>query len=196
MEGPLIDGIRHAISSRVDLGLARLTFGVIYVVAIALGLVTATQLTGVRIPVADSGLLLSIGIDAAFSALTMVGYVFLFTVRTRLWWARVICGLFKPYAEDASYASWVEYCKRNIAWIDGRGSCGGNNPRRFGIPPTTVVLPGVVALVPGSYAFRAIVASLQIVSEAGDSSWRRTRRDGLPAVRGCNHETSRVSEDA
>jgi uncharacterized membrane protein YjjB (DUF3815 family) len=32
------------------------------------------------------------------------------------------------------------------------------------------VFPGVVALVPGSYAFRAIVASLQIVQETGNSS--------------------------
>ena len=42
--------------------------------------------------------------------------------------------------------------------------------RRYGTPPATVAFPGVVALVPGSYAFRAIVASLQIVKECGHSS--------------------------
>jgi uncharacterized membrane protein YjjB (DUF3815 family) len=42
--------------------------------------------------------------------------------------------------------------------------------RRFGAPPTTFAFPGVVAMIPGSYAFRAVVASLQIMNSADASS--------------------------
>jgi uncharacterized membrane protein YjjB (DUF3815 family) len=41
--------------------------------------------------------------------------------------------------------------------------------RYFKAPPATFAFPGVVALVPGSYAFRAVIGSLQVM-QAGSSA--------------------------
>jgi len=167
---PLINGIRDAISNHMDLALARLAFGVVLVVAIALGLVAATRLTGVGIPVAGSGPLLSVGMDAAFSALTTVGYVFLFNVRTRLCWACVICGLCSHTLRTFLMHAGLDIVSGTLLGSMAAGLLAVIFARRYGTPPATVAFPGVVALVPGSYAFRAIVASLQIVKECGHSS--------------------------
>jgi len=167
---PLINGIRDTISNRVDLGLARLAFGVVFVIAITLGLVAATRITGVGIPVSGSGPLLSVGMDAAFSAFTTVGYIFLFNVRTRLSWACVLCGLCSHTLRTLLMHGGLDIATGTLLGSMAAGFLAVIFARRFGTPPATVAFPGVVALVPGSYAFRAIVASLQIVKEAGTTS--------------------------
>jgi len=167
---PLINGIRDAIGNRMDLGLARLAFGVVFVIAITFGLVTATRVTGVGIPVTGSAPLLSVGMDAAFSAFTTVGYIFLFNVRTRLWWACVICGLCSHTLRTILLHIGLDIATGTLLGSMAAGFLAVIFARKFGTPPATVAFPGVVALVPGSYAFRAIVASLQIVKEAGNSS--------------------------
>jgi uncharacterized membrane protein YjjP (DUF1212 family) len=167
---PLINGIRDAISNRMDLSLARLAFGLLYVVAIACGLVVATRLTGVRIPVADAAPLLPVGLDAVFSALATVGYVFLFNVRSRLWWACVLCGLCSHTLRTVLMHLGLDIVSGTLVGSMAAGVLAVLFARKFGTPPATVAFPGVVALVPGSYAFRAIVAILQIMKDGGNSS--------------------------
>jgi uncharacterized membrane protein YjjP (DUF1212 family) len=167
---PLINGIRDAISNRMDLAVARLAFGVVFVIAITLGLLTATRIIGVGIPVSGAVPLLPVGMDAAFSAFTTVGYIFLFNVRTRLWWACVVCGLCSHTLRTLLMHSGLDIASGTLLGSMAAGFLAVMFARRFGTPPATVAFPGVVALVPGSYAFRAILASLQIVKEAGNSS--------------------------
>jgi hypothetical protein len=93
-----------------------------FVVAIALGLLTATRLTGVGIPVSGVRPLLSVCMDAAFSALTTVGYIFLFNVRTRLWWACAICGL-------CSHT--LRTLLMHLDWISPAEHCSDQWPQEF-----------------------------------------------------------------
>jgi uncharacterized membrane protein YjjB (DUF3815 family) len=40
----------------------------------------------------------------------------------------------------------------------------------FEVPPTTFAFPGVVAMVPGSYAFRAVLGCLEVMQTGGSAS--------------------------
>ena len=166
---PLINGIRDAISNHMDLSLARLSFAVLFVVAITFGLFAATAVTGVGIPVSGAAPLLPVAEDAIFSTITTIGYVFLFNVRTRLSWACMLCGLCSHTLRTILMHFGLDIVSGTLIGSMAAGVLAVVFARNFRVPPATLAFPGVVALVPGSYAFRAVIASLQIMKAAGSS---------------------------
>ncbi len=166
---PLINGIRDAINNNLGLSLARLISALLVVTAIALGLIAATKLTRIEIPVSGPTPLLPIGEDAAFSALATVGYVFLFNVTARVAWACVICGLCSHALRTALMHLGLDIISGTLVGSMAAGILAYVFARGFRAPPATFAFPGVVAMVPGSYAFRAIIASLEIVRLGGAS---------------------------
>ncbi|WP_260737661.1 threonine/serine exporter family protein [Tunturiibacter lichenicola] len=160
---PLINGIRDAIDNNMTLSLSRLSFAVLVVVAIALGLFTATVVTGVGIPISGPTPLLPIAEDAAFSALTTIGYVFLFNVTASAAWACIICGVCCHALRTALLHLGLDIISGTVLSSLVAGLLAHIFARRFRTPPTTFAFPGVVALVPGSYAFRAFIGCLQIL---------------------------------
>jgi uncharacterized membrane protein YjjP (DUF1212 family) len=167
---PLINGIRDAISNHMDLSLARLAFAVLVVAAIAFGLFAAMVVTGIGIPVAGTTPLLPILEDAVFSIITTVGYVFLFNVKARFSWACLICGLCSHTLRTILMHLGLDVVSGTLIGSMAAGTLAVVFAKGFGIPPATLAFPGVVALVPGSYAFRAVIASLQILKAGGSSS--------------------------
>jgi uncharacterized membrane protein YjjP (DUF1212 family) len=164
---PLINGIRDAIDNNMVLGLARLSFAILTVVAIALGLFAATIVTGVGIPISGPTPLLPIAEDAAFSALTTIGYVFLFNVTASAAWACIVCGVCCHALRTALLHCGLDIISGTLISSLVAGFLAHIFARRFRTPPTTFAFPGVVALVPGSYAFRAVIGGLHIL-RAGD----------------------------
>jgi uncharacterized membrane protein YjjP (DUF1212 family) len=166
---PLINSIRDAINNNMVLSLARLSFALLVVVAIALGLIAATAITGVGIPVWGPTALLPILEDAVFSALTTIGYVFLFNVPLRFAWACVLCAVC-CHALRTTLMHWGldivsgTLISSMVAGLLARIFFGA-----FQTPPTTFAFPSVVALVPGSYAFRAVIGGIQILRAAGNT---------------------------
>ncbi len=72
---------------------AKLTFVGLVILGIALGLFTAAVITGADIPLTTSATISSISEDAVYSAITTLGFVFFFNVRTRVVWACAIFGI-------------------------------------------------------------------------------------------------------
>lgn len=167
---PLINSIRDAINNNMVLSLARLSFALLVVVAIALGLFAATAITGVGIPVWGPTALLPILEDAAFSALTTIGYVFLFNVPLRVAWACVLCGVCCHALRTTLMHLGLDIVSGTLISSMVAGLLARTFSSVFRTPSTTFAFPSVVALVPGSYAFRAVIGGLQILRAAGNTS--------------------------
>ncbi len=167
---PLINSIRDALNNNMVLSLARLSFGLLVVVAIALGLVAATAVTGVSIPVWGPTPLLPIAEDAVFSALTTIGYVFLFNVRARAVWASVVCGVCCHALRTTLLHLGLDIVIGTLISSIVAGTLAHLFAKRFQAPPTTFAFPSVVSLIPGSYAFRLIIGGLQILRTGDHAS--------------------------
>ncbi len=166
---PLINGIWDTIRNHMTLGLSRLGFAGLVVLAIAFGLFVATMITGVRIPIDSPAPVLSVAEDALFSALAAIGYVFLFNVPVRLCWACVICGVCSHTLRTAVEHFGIDIVTATLLGALAVGFLAQAFARWFRAPPAAFAFPGVVAMVPGSYAFRAIIGALQIAQAGADA---------------------------
>jgi uncharacterized membrane protein YjjP (DUF1212 family) len=166
---PLIHGIRDAINNKMDLSLARLGWALLVVTAIAFGLFAATVVTGIEIPISGSAQLLPIPQDMLFSALATIGYVFLFNVSARAAWACIVCGLASHALRTTAMHLGLDIVAGTLIASMVAGFLAVIFARRFRAPASTFAFPGVVAMVPGSYAFRAIIASLHVMHSADAS---------------------------
>jgi uncharacterized membrane protein YjjP (DUF1212 family) len=166
---PLINGIRDAINNKMELSGARLSFAALVVVAIALGLFAAMGITGIGIPLSGLTPLLPIPEDAFFSAVTTIGYVFLFNVAVRDSWACVICGVCCHALRTTLMHLGLDIVSGTLVGSMIAGLLAHLFARYFRTPSVTFAFPSVVALVPGSYAFRMVIGGLQILRDAGSS---------------------------
>jgi uncharacterized membrane protein YjjP (DUF1212 family) len=166
---PLINATCDAIFNNISLSLARLASAVLVVTAIAFGLFAANVLTGIGIPTSAAAPLLPIPQDVLFSALATIGYVFLFNVTWRVAGACIICGLCSHSLRTALMHLGLDIVIGTLIGSMVAGFLAHLFARRFAAPPATFAFPGVVAMVPGSYAFRAVVASLKIMHVADAS---------------------------
>jgi len=160
---PLINGVRDAVNNHINLCLARMAFGAVVVMAIAFGLFGATVATGVGIPVSGPTVELPILADAIFSALAAAGYVFLFNVPVRDAWACILCGMASHTLRTVAIRLGVDIVTGTLLGSLVAGFLAQGFARHFNAPPVTFAFPGVVALVPGSFAFRAVIGSLQVM---------------------------------
>jgi uncharacterized membrane protein YjjP (DUF1212 family) len=160
---PLVNGVQDMIRNHMSVGLDRLGLGVIVTLAIAFGLFVASVLTGSEIPVDAPLKVLSVPEDALFSALAALGFLVLFNVPPPIAWAGLVCGV-------ASHTTRTFCTHLGIDIVVGTlvGALVANFfaqafARRFKAPAVAFAFPGVVAMVPGAYAFRAWVGCVEIV---------------------------------
>ena len=166
---PLVNSVHDMITNHMSLALDRLVLGIAVTLAIAFGLFVAGILTGSHIPVDVASAAISVPEDALFSALAALGYLVLFNVPARIAWAGVICGV-------ASHTTRTLLVHFGIDIVIGTliGALAANFfaqafARQFKAPAVAFAFPGVVAMVPGAYAFRAWVGCVEIV-HAGASA--------------------------
>jgi uncharacterized membrane protein YjjP (DUF1212 family) len=167
---PLINGVQDLIRNHVGVGLARLTFGAMVTVAIAFGLYGAMVLTGVRIPVDAPLITLPVPQDALFSALAAIGFAALFGVPPRIAWACLVCGVASHALRTLLMDAGVQMVAATLLGALAVGFLAQFFARRFQAPAATFAFPGVVAMVPGSFAFRAVVGSLEIAAAGADAA--------------------------
>jgi uncharacterized membrane protein YjjP (DUF1212 family) len=167
---PLINGVQDLIRNHIGTGLARLSFGALVTVAIAFGLYGATVLTGVRIPVESPLLTLPVPVDAFFSALAAVGFAALFGVPPRIAWACLVCGVSSHALRTLLIHAGMPMVAATLVGALAVGFLAQFFARRFEAPAATFAFPGVVAMVPGSFAFRAVVGCLEIAAAGADAA--------------------------
>ncbi len=165
---PLINGVQDMIRNHVTLGISRLGFAAMVVSAIALGLFAATVLTRVQIPVAGAAMVIGPAQDALFSGLAAAGYAVLFSVPARMAWVCVLCGIASHTSRALLFGLGVDLITGTLLGSLAAGVLACLFARRFAAPAAAFAFPGVVALVPGSYAFRAAIGSVAIARGAAD----------------------------
>ena len=166
---PLINGVQDLIRNNLTVGLARLGFGALVTAAIGLGLVAATLATGTAIPVDFASRPVGLGEDVGFAALAALGYALLFGVPPRLAWLCLLCGTLSFSMRALLAQLGVPLAGGTLAGALLVGLLAQFLSRRLDVPAATFAFPGVVAMVPGFYAFRAMVGAMAILS-AGASA--------------------------
>jgi uncharacterized membrane protein YjjP (DUF1212 family) len=159
---PLINGVLDMIENHMTLGISRLGFAGLVTTAIALGLFVATVLSGVTIPVWQPPRTIALPEDVVFSALAALGYAFLFNVPARVAWACVLCGVASHSTRTLCVHLGIDIVGGTLIGALMAGFLAQGFARYFDAPAAAFAFPGVVAMVPGAYAFRAILGSLQI----------------------------------
>ena len=160
---PLVNGVQDMFKNHITQGIARLGLGVLITLAIAFGLFVATVLTGVKIPVEAPMKLLSVPEDALFSALAALGYLFLFNVPGRIAWACIVCGVASHTLRTLCMHLGVDIVSGTLIGALAVGFLAQGFARHFRAPAVAFAFPGVVAMIPGAFAFRVVIGSLQIV---------------------------------
>jgi uncharacterized membrane protein YjjP (DUF1212 family) len=163
---PLINGVQDIIRGHATLGISRLSFAAAVIAAIAMGLFAAMTLTGVQIPVAGPTIVIGAVQDAVFSALAAAGFAVLFGVPARIAWGCVVCGIASHTSRTLLFNAGIDLIAGTFAGSLAAGLLAWMLSRRFRAPQAAFAFPGVVALVPGAYLFRAIIGGLTIARGA------------------------------
>jgi uncharacterized membrane protein YjjB (DUF3815 family) len=167
---PLVNCVQDMIKNHMAIGISRLGLATLITLAIAVGLFAATAVTGVQIPVSEASQLPTLSEDALFSACAAVGYLFLFNVPLRFAWVGVLCGV-------ASHTTRTLCLQHGIGIVEGSlvgalfvGFLAHGFARAFRAPASAFAFPGVVAMIPGAYAFRAVMGYIQIIATGAQAS--------------------------
>ncbi|MBL8528358.1 MAG: threonine/serine exporter family protein [Burkholderiales bacterium] len=113
---------------------------------------------------------LPVRVDALFSALAAVGYAALFGVPPRIAWACLVCGVASHALRTLLMHAGVQMVAATLLGALAVGFLAQIFARRFRAPAATFAFPGVVAMVPGSFAFRAVVGSLEIAAAGANAA--------------------------
>jgi len=167
---PLINSVSDMMNGHVVAGLARLATGSVTIIAIGFGLFLAAAAAGDVLPVSQDPDLLPIAEDFLFAGLAAFGYAMLFNVPMRSAWACVICGMASHGVRTALVTFGMDVAVATLPCAILAGGLARWFSVRLGAPWSTFAFPGVVAMIPGSYAFRAGVGALQIMREGANSS--------------------------
>ena len=167
---PLVNALQDMIKNHMTVGLARLGLGSLITLAITFGLFAAMSLTGAKIPVEAPLRLLPIPEDALFSALAALGYLFLFNVPARIAWACVVCGVASHTARTLCLHLGVDIVSGTLIGALAVGFLAQGFARHFRAPAVAFAFPGVVAMITGAFAFRAVIGCLQIVHTGADAA--------------------------
>jgi uncharacterized membrane protein YjjB (DUF3815 family) len=160
---PLVNALQDMIKNHMTVGLARLGLGGLITLGITFGLFVAMGLTGAKIPVEAPLRLLPIPEDALFSALAALGYLFLFNVPARIAWACVVCGVASHTGRTLCLHLGIDVVSGTLIGALAVGFLAQGFARHFRAPAVAFAFPGVVAMIPGAFAFRAVIGCLQIV---------------------------------
>lgn len=167
---PFINGVLDMIRNHVTIGLSRLAFASIVVLAIGLGIFAATLLTGIGVPVDAKAVTIAVPEDALFSALAGGGYALLFNVPLRMAWACAVCGLVSHSLRTLLFQHGVDLIAGTLLGALAAGVLAQLFARHFRAPAVAMAFPGVVAMIPGAYAFRAIFGTLHIADATANAA--------------------------
>lgn len=161
---PLINGMMDMIRGHVTIGLSRLGFAGLIVLAVAFGLIAAARLTGLAVPVDAPTIVIGVAEDALFSALAGAGYALLFGVPLRMAWACALCAVASHTLRTALFHAGLDLIAGTLLGALAVGVLAQAFARHFRAPAVALAFPGVVAMIPGAYAFRAVLGTLQLAS--------------------------------
>jgi uncharacterized membrane protein YjjP (DUF1212 family) len=160
---PLINGIADLVRGHPAMGVARLAGSIAVVLAIGSGLFLATLLTGTHLPVLEGPGSVGFCEDAIFSGVAAVGYALLFNAPLRAIGLCVVAGVCSHAGRTLIDSLGMDVSAATCACALVAGLLACLFARLTRLPWTVFAFPGVVAMIPGSYAFRAAIGLLLIM---------------------------------
>jgi uncharacterized membrane protein YjjB (DUF3815 family) len=97
-----------------------------------------------------------------FSALAAGGFALLFNVPGRMAWVCAICGVASHTLRTLLVHLGIDLIAGTLIGSVVVGLLAQGFAHHFRAPAVAMAFPGVVAMVPGAYAFRAVFGTLQI----------------------------------
>lgn len=166
---PLINGVRDLVSGHPGNGLARIATGAMTVLVISFALFVAAASAGDSLPVGTGPGSLALGQDVLFAATAALGYALFFNVPWRVLWVCVLCGMAAHGTRTLAQHHGLDLACASLLGAFAAGLVALLAASRFRVPPVAFAFPGIVALIPGSYGFRAGIGGLQLMSLGADS---------------------------
>jgi len=161
---PLINGVRDLIDGHSGNGIARLALGSMTVLTIGFALFVAAAVAGDALPVGAAPGSLGVGEDLLFSASAAVGYATLFNVSFRALWVCILCGMASHGLRTALVHGGLDIASASLVGAAAAGIVAGLAGRAYRVPPVAFAFPGIVAMIPGSYGFRAGIGGLHLMT--------------------------------
>jgi len=161
---PLINGISDLVQGHPTMGVARLANSLVTMLAIASGLLLASHATGALFPTVQGPGSVGVGEDLVFSAIAALGYAALFNVPARAVWFCVACGMITHGSRTAMEILGLDIGSATLISAVLCGLIACFLARMSRLPWTVFAFPGVVAMIPGSYAFRAAIGGIHIMA--------------------------------
>lgn len=167
---PFVNCVQDMIKNHMAIGISRLGLAALITLAIAIGLFAATAVTGAQIPVTESSRLPSLAEDALFSACAAVGYLALFNVPRRLVWVGILCGVASHTTRTFCLLHQIDIVAGSLIGALAAGFLAHAFARAFRAPASAFAFPGVVAMIPGAFAFRSVIGFLEIINAGASAS--------------------------
>ncbi|WP_146619943.1 threonine/serine ThrE exporter family protein [Acuticoccus sediminis] len=167
---PLINGVGDLAAGHTGVGLFRLVTATVTVLAIGFALILAAMAVGDPLPVEIASLSIPLWQDFAFAGLASVGYAMLFNVPGRAVLACVLCGGVSHGVRTILLGAGLDLALGTLVAAFVAGLLARLSGRWLAMPWTTFAFAGTVAMIPGSFAFRAAAGGLHIMAEGARAS--------------------------
>lgn len=170
---PLVNAIEDLISGHTNVGIARGIGGALISLGIAIGIVFTLSLLGVTGGLPPATLPPTVWADALWAGVAALGFAMLFNVPPRTLLGAVLCaalGRSVRYALiDTGWGliSIIEVATLFAAMVVG--FLGYQMARYWRVPASTFTVVGIIPMVPGTFAFGAMVAVLDVAGGAGSA---------------------------
>jgi uncharacterized membrane protein YjjP (DUF1212 family) len=161
---PLINGVRDLVEGHAGNAVARLALAGSAVLAIGFALFLAAEITGAALPVGIGPGTLPVAQDLLFSATAAAGYATLFNVPPRAIPACMLCGMASHGLRTALAGFGVDVATGSLIGALAAGLVAQGASQLFRAPPVAFAFPGIVAMIPGSYGFRAGIGGLHLMA--------------------------------
>jgi uncharacterized membrane protein YjjP (DUF1212 family) len=161
---PLINGIADMAGGSASVGFSRLATGTVAVIVIGFALFLAARLMGKPLDINLATASIPIWQDLCFSAAAAFGFAILFNSPGRAILVCTICGMVSHglRSELVDLGLDLETATLVCSFVAGVIAHGAG--RWLSLPWPTFAFPGTVAMIPGSYVFRASVGALEIMA--------------------------------
>ncbi|WP_242098653.1 threonine/serine exporter family protein [Sphingomonas sp. CROZ-RG-20F-R02-07] len=163
---PLINGVSELVVGHTGIGLSRVASGTIALLAIGCGVLLVSSLGGTPLRPDQAPGVLPIGQDLFYSAVAAAGYAMLFEVPFRAVPICVLCGMAGHGLRTELIINGMPLAVCSLAGAILAGLVARAGAAFHGVPAVTFAFPGVVAMMPGSYGFRAAAGGLQVMDAA------------------------------
>lgn len=163
----LLNGFRDLVQGAAAFATARLASAATVVVGIAAGLGIAGALAGITLAPYTPPAQLPLPEDIALSAAAALGFAAMFNAPLRATAPIVLCGALAHGLRSALMNAGLDLGVSTFIAALVAAQIAIWIARRVHAPWIAFALPAVVALVPGSYAFRGLIGSLAIINSGG-----------------------------